>query len=209
MLCHSSNLPNTPIDHRFRSLLLLASTQFFKYSSHSRSEVLLSSHPHTHSNLSPCANTKCAHRHTLTWLYSWLTVCISIGDFYRGCGVCLFFFCSAFTDATPHKLLKMPLLTVLPLQHFHGRYFTGETLDCGSDSCKTSRAHKHKANNCGCAEVCNGLPFVRWQYPWHRCLDCGWGPTRPEYVPNTIPRMPADDALNFLLRAFSFLGQGF
>ncbi|KAF9040074.1 hypothetical protein BJ165DRAFT_1531050 [Panaeolus papilionaceus] len=76
-----------------------------------------------------------------------------IGDFYRGCGVCLFFFCSAFTDATPHKLLKMPLLTVLPLQHFHGRYFTGETSDCGSDSCKTSRAHKHKANNCGCAEI--------------------------------------------------------
>ncbi|KAF8968773.1 hypothetical protein BDZ97DRAFT_1797979 [Flammula alnicola] len=47
-----------------------------------------------------------------------------IGDFYRGCG------------------------------HFHGRYYTGETMDCGSDICKTSRAHKHKtANNCGCPEV--------------------------------------------------------
>ncbi|TFK27320.1 hypothetical protein FA15DRAFT_666616 [Coprinopsis marcescibilis] len=48
----------------------------------------------------------------------------AIGDFYRGCG------------------------------HFHVRYYTGETLDCGSDSCKSSASHKHKtANNCGCPEV--------------------------------------------------------
>ncbi|TFK37570.1 hypothetical protein BDQ12DRAFT_684901 [Crucibulum laeve] len=47
-----------------------------------------------------------------------------IGDFYRGCG------------------------------HFHGRYFTGETLDCGSDSCKTSSAHKHKTTKaCTCPEI--------------------------------------------------------
>ncbi|KAJ2914901.1 hypothetical protein MD484_g5526, partial [Candolleomyces efflorescens] len=48
----------------------------------------------------------------------------AIGDFYRGCG------------------------------HFHVRYFTGETLDCGSTACKTSASHKHKtANNCGCPEI--------------------------------------------------------
>ncbi|KAF8904698.1 hypothetical protein CPB84DRAFT_1772608 [Gymnopilus junonius] len=47
-----------------------------------------------------------------------------IGDYYRGCG------------------------------HFHGRYYTGETLDCNNVLCKSSRAHKHKsATNCGCQEV--------------------------------------------------------
>ncbi|KAF9478569.1 hypothetical protein BDN70DRAFT_879804 [Pholiota conissans] len=47
-----------------------------------------------------------------------------IGDFYRGCG------------------------------HFHGRYYTGEITDCGSATCKTSVAHRHRtANNCGCPQV--------------------------------------------------------
>ncbi|KIM35733.1 hypothetical protein M413DRAFT_53245, partial [Hebeloma cylindrosporum] len=47
-----------------------------------------------------------------------------IGDFYRGCG------------------------------HFHGRYYTGEILDCNSPICKTSQRHMHKtAPNCGCLEI--------------------------------------------------------
>ncbi|KAG2046336.1 hypothetical protein BDR06DRAFT_899431, partial [Suillus hirtellus] len=48
----------------------------------------------------------------------------SVGDYWTGCG------------------------------HFHGRYFTGVTSDCGSLRCKTSASHMHKtARNCGCLSV--------------------------------------------------------
>ncbi|KAL4071538.1 hypothetical protein V8B97DRAFT_1960664 [Scleroderma yunnanense] len=47
-----------------------------------------------------------------------------VGDYYRGCG------------------------------HFHGRYFTGDVIDCNYSGCKTSKSHRHKtAINCGCPEV--------------------------------------------------------
>jgi hypothetical protein len=37
---------------------------------------------------------------------------------------------------------------------FHGRYYPGETIDCGAQTCKGSSEHKHKsALNCGCVEV--------------------------------------------------------
>ncbi|OSX56953.1 hypothetical protein POSPLADRAFT_1158044, partial [Postia placenta MAD-698-R-SB12] len=47
-----------------------------------------------------------------------------IGDYYRGC------------------------------QHFHGRYYSGESFDCHSENCKTSQAHKHaRGTNCTCKPV--------------------------------------------------------
>ncbi|KAI0669032.1 hypothetical protein C8Q78DRAFT_224898 [Trametes maxima] len=47
-----------------------------------------------------------------------------IGDYYRGC------------------------------KHFHGRYYTGEKVDCGSQTCKTSAAHIHPPTmNCRCPTV--------------------------------------------------------
>ncbi|TBU24842.1 hypothetical protein BD311DRAFT_780691 [Dichomitus squalens] len=47
-----------------------------------------------------------------------------IGDFYRGC------------------------------QHFHGRYYTGERVDCRSPKCKTSAAHAHSPTiACRCQAV--------------------------------------------------------
>ena len=38
-------------------------------------------------------------------------------------------------------------------QHFHGRYYTGEVKDCNSPNCKSSKAHRHTARNCGCINV--------------------------------------------------------
>ncbi|CAL1697451.1 unnamed protein product [Somion occarium] len=38
-------------------------------------------------------------------------------------------------------------------QHFHGRYYTGQVTDCNSENCKSSKAHKHTARNCGCIAV--------------------------------------------------------
>ncbi|RDX49027.1 hypothetical protein OH76DRAFT_621036 [Lentinus brumalis] len=47
-----------------------------------------------------------------------------IGDYYRGC------------------------------QHFHGRYYSGERVDCMSPKCKTSTAHIHNPNlGCRCATI--------------------------------------------------------
>ncbi|KJA22108.1 hypothetical protein HYPSUDRAFT_41233 [Hypholoma sublateritium FD-334 SS-4] len=65
-----------------------------------------------------------------------------IGDFYRGCG------------------------------HFHGRYFTGEYVDCLSQICKTSSVHKHKsATNCGCDEVVTEDRKIQnmFQIPFPEC----------------------------------------
>ncbi|PFH50354.1 hypothetical protein AMATHDRAFT_145237, partial [Amanita thiersii Skay4041] len=56
--------------------------------------------------------------------------------------------------------------------HFHGRYFTGETKDCGSDACKTSVRHKHKtAINCGCPEVVTEERKIQnmFQVPFPEC----------------------------------------
>ncbi|KIK09426.1 hypothetical protein K443DRAFT_82365 [Laccaria amethystina LaAM-08-1] len=65
-----------------------------------------------------------------------------IGDFYRGCG------------------------------HFHGKYYTGETMDCGSDCCKSSNSHKHKtANKCSCPEIVIEERRVQNLYQTHHA-DC-------------------------------------
>ncbi|KAI0753679.1 hypothetical protein C8Q74DRAFT_1320184 [Fomes fomentarius] len=47
-----------------------------------------------------------------------------IGDYYRGCG------------------------------HFHGRYYSGERVDCRSSKCKTSSAHAHAPTvSCRCSAI--------------------------------------------------------
>ncbi|PCH42870.1 hypothetical protein WOLCODRAFT_73818, partial [Wolfiporia cocos MD-104 SS10] len=65
-----------------------------------------------------------------------------IGDYYRGC------------------------------QHFHGRYYSGERVDCGSPDCKTSRSHKHpKGTNCGCTAVATDRQRVQNMFYTHH-PDC-------------------------------------
>ena len=45
-------------------------------------------------------------------------------------------------------------LILIPPKHFHGRYYTGERVDCGSQRCKTSSAHIHGATtSCRCPAV--------------------------------------------------------
>ncbi|KAI0703083.1 hypothetical protein C8Q76DRAFT_801934 [Earliella scabrosa] len=67
-----------------------------------------------------------------------------IGDYYRGCGA----------RTLPPTRAKQRLTRVPPLQHFHGRYYSGERVDCGSSKCKTSAAHAHAPTvSCRCIAV--------------------------------------------------------
>ncbi|KAF8346585.1 hypothetical protein F5887DRAFT_882893 [Amanita rubescens] len=80
--------------------------------------------------------------YTATFASPYADATHSIGDYYRGCG------------------------------HFHGRYYTGETKDCGSTACKTSGSHKHKtAPNCGCPEVITEERKIQnlFQIPFPEC----------------------------------------
>jgi hypothetical protein len=102
-----------------------------------------------------------------------------IGDFYRGCGV-----------RKPCITWLYSTLTPLLVQHFHGRYFTGEKVDCGFVGCKTSRMHKHKtAQNCGCPEVRARLilPMAPLMIIFS---DCRGGEEDTKHVSDTVCRVP-------------------
>ena len=75
----------------------------------------------------------------LRWLFS-PTFCSSIGDFHRGCQV--------------RSLIALLVRSLSHLKHFHGRYYTGERVDCRSPKCKTSSAHAHPPTmTCRCEAV--------------------------------------------------------
>ena len=129
--------PGVPLDSPFIPLNNSSSSPNSKSLTHTFNTMCHHEMYISYGSYHPCPYpTLCSH------VYAVLATITEVAGYVRPC--------------TPSVICSFRLIF---FQHFHGRYYTGETKDCNSMCCKTSVHHKHKTSNCGCPEVREPTPF--------------------------------------------------